>query len=98
MKELNIEPIFNVAYSFQYNAMERYNGQIKMHFRAVLLDKMLQGPGVKGTPLKDALREVFEMTDVTESIPRYIKKALGILRRDANAIRRSNGQEELDDF
>jgi hypothetical protein len=35
------------------------------------------------------------MTDVSESIPRYIKKALGIIRRDANEIRRANSINEL---
>ena len=75
MKELNIEPIMNVAYSFKYNPCERYYAQIKMHFRNVLLDKMLQFPARKSTPLKDALRETFQMTDVSKSIPRFIKKA-----------------------
>jgi len=35
------------------------------------------------------------MTDVSESIPRFIKKAMGILRRDANAIRNENEMNEL---
>jgi len=37
------------------------------------------------------------MTNVKEPIPKYIKKALGILRRDANEVRRANGEQELDD-
>ena len=56
---------------------------------------MLKGPSPKDNPLKEALHETFLMTDVSESIPRYIKKALGILRRDANEIRRANGEKEL---
>ena len=72
------------------NPCERLWGQYKQHFRALLLDKMLQGPGVKGTPLLDALHETFVMTDTSQSIPRFIKKAMGILRRDANEIRREN--------
>ena len=96
MKKLNIEPIMNVAYSFQYNPCERLWGQLKQNFRALLLEKLLNGPGAKDNPLKDALHETFVMTDVTESIPRYIKKALGILRRDANEIRRQNGEKELE--
>jgi hypothetical protein len=98
MKELNIEPIYNVAYRFQYNPMERLWRQWKQNYRAVLLDKMLKGPGTKDTPLKDALHETFVMTDVSESIPRYIKKALGMLRRDANEIRSQNDVKELDDI
>ena len=58
----------------------------KQHFRRVLLEKMLAGAGVKETPLKDALFETFcaKANDVKESIPRFIKKSLGILRREAN--------------
>ena len=41
MKRLNIEPIMNVAYHFKYNPVERLWGQLKLHFRALLLDKML---------------------------------------------------------
>ena len=46
-----------------------------MNFRAILLDKMLKFPDSKATPLLDALRETFYMTDISESIPRFIKKA-----------------------
>ena len=88
MQKLNIEPILNVAYHFKYNPCERLWGQYKQHYRAILLAKMLEGPGTRETPLKDALFETFTMTDVSESIPRYIKKARGMLRRDANEIRR----------
>ena len=75
--------------------MERLWGQWKQNYRALLLDMMLKGPGAKDTPLKDALNETFLMTDVSESIPRYIKKAIGMLRRDANELRRANGEKEL---
>ena len=61
MKQLNITPIMNVGYSYKYNPVERFWGQIKMHYRNVLLDKMLKDPGVKATPLKDALNETFTM-------------------------------------
>ena len=56
---------------------------------------MLDGVSVNSTPLLDSLRETFQMTDVSESIPRFIKKAMGILRRDANAIRNENEMNEL---
>ena len=51
MAKLNIEPVMNVAYCFKYNPCERLWSQYKLHFRAILLEKMLRGPGVKGTPL-----------------------------------------------
>lgn len=41
MTRLNIEPIMNVGYRFQYNPCERLWGQYKHHYRALLLDKML---------------------------------------------------------
>ena len=37
------------------------------------------------------------MTEVSELIPKIIKKAQGMLRRDANAIRNENEIKELDD-
>ena len=38
------------------------------------------------------------MTDTSQSIPKYIKKAKGMLRRDANGIRRENEMNELNDY
>ena len=72
---------------------------MKQHYRRVLLEKMLAGPAVKACPLKDALFETFcaKQDDVKKSIPRFIKKSLGMLRREANAIRKQNGEEELKD-
>ena len=60
--------------------------QYKMYFRRLLLEKMLADPGPKGMPLKDALFETmcFKSKDVSISIPKFVKKALGMLRRDAN--------------
>ena len=60
---------------------------------------MLDGPMPKDTPLKDSLFETFCALDqeVGSSIPKYIKKATGMLRREANEIRRQNGTEELKD-
>ena len=61
---------------------------------------MLRGAGVKEPALKDALRETFiaKAGEVKLSIPRFIKKSLGMLRREANAIRRYNEEEELKDI
>ena len=58
---------------------------------------MLEGPSKKDTPLKDSLLLTFQMTQVSESIPRFVKKALGILRREANIIRQENEDELLPD-
>jgi len=33
--------------------------------------------------------------DVKNSIPKFIKRALGMLRRDANGMRKIKGEEEL---
>ena len=61
---------------------------------------MLNDPHPKSTPLKDALYETFcaKQNDVKISIPKFIKKSLGIIRREANAIRRENEEEELSDI
>ena len=88
--KLNIEPIWNVAYRFEFNPCERLWSQYKQHYRKVLLQKMLDGPMPRDTPLKDALFETFCALDedVKRSIPKFIKKALGLVRREANEIRR----------
>ena len=100
MKELNIEPIFNVAYRFEFNPCERLFSQYKNHFRKVLLRKMLETPDYKSTPLKDALFETFcdKAKEAKLSIPKFIKKALVIIRREANGIRKENEEEELNDI
>ena len=55
MKKLNIEPVFNVSYRFEFNPIERLWAQYKTYFRKVLLRKMLEYPEAKSSPLKDAL-------------------------------------------
>ena len=61
--------------------------------------KMLAGPLPKETPLKDALFETFCALQeaVKVSIPKFINKALRILRREANNIRLYNEEELKDD-
>ena len=56
---------------------------------------MLRGALVKEPVLKDALFETFcaKEKEVKESIPKFIKKALGMLRRDANEMRKLKGEE-----
>ena len=71
-----------------------------MHFRKVLLLKMLKGAHPNSKPLNDALFETFceKEADTARSIPKFIKKSLGMVRRDANEIRKRNGDEELKDI
>ena len=53
---------------------------------------MLNGAGTKDYPLKEALFETLcaKENDVKISIPKFIKKSLGIIRREANEIREQN--------
>jgi hypothetical protein len=44
MKKLNIEPVYNVAYRFEFNPCERNFAMIKNHYRKVLLQMMLEFP------------------------------------------------------
>ena len=59
MFSLNIQPIYNVAYKFEYMPNERLHSQLKSYFRKSLLRKMLDGADSKASPLKDALTETF---------------------------------------
>jgi hypothetical protein len=61
---------------------------------------MLKTPEYKSTPMKDALFETFcdKANEVKFSIPKFVKKALGMIRREANEIRRENEEEELDEI
>ena len=49
--------------------------------------------GQKYPPLKEALFETLctKLEEVRKSIPKFVKKALGIIRREANEIRKNNG-------
>ena len=60
---------------------------------------MLRGAGVKEPVLKDSIHETLcvKANEVKLSIPKFIKKSLGMLRREANEIRRQNGEDQLSD-
>ena len=88
MDKLNMQLVLNTQYKYEFNPVERLWSMYKSKFRALLLDKMLQNPEPKATPLVDAMFETFTMTDVSKAVPRFIRKALHILRREANTIRR----------
>ena len=77
MKFLNIHPIRNVSYRFEFNPVERLYAMLKNHHRKVLLTKMLDYPDPKSNPLKAALFQTFceKSSSVKVSIPRFIKKA-----------------------
>ena len=90
--------LLNCQYRYEFNPVERLWSMLKSKYRAILLDKMLKNPDPKATPLKDTMFEVFTMIYVSQAIPRFIKKALGMLRREANAVRRCNDIKELDDY
>ena len=98
MEELNIVPIKNVAYRFEFNPCERLFAQWKSKYRLVLLDKMLKDPAPKDEPMKKAMDEVFYMLETSKLIPKIIKKAQRLLRREANEIRRVNELEQLSDY
>ena len=90
--ELNIEPVWNVAYHFEYNAaVERYWAQLKAAFRPLLLSKMLKFPRPKDMPLRDAVRETLRMVPTT-SIPAFIAAGLRQLRQDAAELRAERGE------
>ena len=60
---------------------------------------MLAYPEAKSFPLKDALFQTFndKFNEVKLSIPKFIKKALKMLRTESNEIRKEKGEKELED-
>ena len=59
---------------------------------------MLKDPAPKDEPMKRAMAEVFYMLDTSSLIPKIIKKAQRLLRREANEIRRLNELDEISDY
>ena len=87
MAKLNMTPVWNVAYTPEYNnAVEKYWAQLKAHFRPLLLSKMLKGPRSKDMPLRDAVRQTIRDVS-TDSIPALCQRGLETLRRDAETIK-----------
>ena len=53
MEKLNIVPVWNVPYRFEFNAaVERYWAQVKQQFRKILLQKMIEHTSSVDTPLR----------------------------------------------
>ena len=61
---------------------------------------MLDYPEAKSSPLKDALFQTFndKLNEVKLSIPKFVKKALRMLRIESNEIRKEKGEKELQDI
>ena len=61
---------------------------------------MLAGALPNEWPLKDALHQTFneKLNEVKLSIPKFIKKSLGMIRREANEIRSLEELEMLKDI
>ena len=75
----------------------RYWALLKQRFRRILLQKMLQTPSSKETPLKDALKEAFQHTP-DEPVVKFVRMGLRQLREAANEIRRERNEEEVSDY
>ena len=89
-----MEPIWNIAFSPEYNsAIERFWGQLKATFRPRLLQKMLACPRAKDTPLRDTVFEVIRNAP-TISIPSFVARGLATLEQDALAIKAQRKEEE----
>ena len=87
MAELDIVPVWNVAYMPEYNlGIERYWADLKAYFRPLLLSKMIKDPRKKDRPLKDSVRQAIRDVS-TEPIPTYCQRGLERLSSDAAVIR-----------
>ena len=55
-------------------------------------------PEYSDEPLKDSLRETFDMVDLKKTVPKYIQDANKRLRIEANQIRKEDGKELLSEI
>ncbi len=89
---LKIKPVWNVAYSPEFNsAIELYWAQLKAYFRPLLLQKMLAGPRARDTPLRDAVYQTIREVPQS-SIPLFIARGLSCLRERVESIRAEQNQ------
>ena len=95
LKSLDINLIWNTPYRFDFQPVEKCFRQLKFHYRNILLSKMLLFPEYSEQPLKDSLRETFDLVDLKKTVPQYIHDANRRLRVEANQIRKENGVELL---
>jgi len=95
-EELDLVPIWNVPYKFDYNsAIEKYWALVKKSFRDLLLKRMLDVPRGKDLPLAPAVREAMRITP-TSSISSFVLHGLAILERDATEIKNERKRFEID--
>ena len=61
---------------------------------------MLEFPEAKSSPLKDALFQTFcdKSKELKLSIPKFIKKSLKFIRKEANKIREEQEEELFEDI
>ena len=52
-------------------------------------------PEYSDEPLKDSLRETFDVVDLKKTVPKYIQDANKRLHIEANQIRKEDGKELL---
>ena len=98
LKSLDINLIWNCPYRFDFQPVEKCFRQLKFHYCNILLNKMLMFPEYSDEPLKDSLRETFDMVDLKKTVPKYIQDANKRLRIEANQIRKEDGKELLPDI
>ena len=85
-KKLDIQPIWNVPYTPEYNAaIELYWAQLKARYRPLLLQKMLLTPRARDKPMREALYQAIKENDGS-SIPAFIDHGLRALYEDAEQI------------
>ena len=76
MERLNIEPVWNVPYKYEFNeACEKFWAQLKQSWRPLLLKRMLEEHSNKDMLLKETVEETI-LHASRESIPNYIDSGI----------------------
>ena len=84
MDRLNIEPVWNVPYKYQFNeACEKYWAQLKQSWRPLLLKRMLEEHSNKDMLLAETVKETI-LHASHESIPKYIESGIRQLNEHAD--------------
>ena len=98
MARLNIEPVWNVAYKYEFNeACEKYWAQLKSSWRPLLLKRMLEEHSNKDMLLVETVRETIQTTSY-ESIPKFVDSGIRQLNEHADEyIKMLNWNVETED-
>ena len=84
MERLNIEPVWNVPYKYQFNeACEKYWAQLKQSWRPLLLKRMLEEHSNKDMLLAETVAETIRHAS-NDSIPKYIDSGIRQLNEHAD--------------